>query len=128
MDNLIEELKKIIKFKDRTEVGDHVLIASKDPQVVLYALVNSIDRDTSRKDEWWHVGMHLLTLPPQTITWTLREEQFSGKIVFTINGVEHFITAVDLHAQVAKREQHKGMQSFFRKENEGKKNPFHIVK
>jgi len=95
MHKLVEELKSIVRFKDVTEIGDHVLIVSQTPRIVIYALVISLERDRTRKDEWWHVGMRLLTLPPQTVTWTLREPQFSGKITFTMQGVEHFMKAVD---------------------------------
>jgi hypothetical protein len=57
-------------------------------------MVTGIERDNSRKDEWWHVHMQILTVPPQPLTWTLRKEQFTGQEVFTMGGEERFLQAV----------------------------------
>ena len=95
MEKFVTELKQIIPFKDSTECGDIVLIAVKEPPTLLYALVTSIERDIGRKDEWWHVGMSMLTVPPQQITWTLRTLQMTGMEVFTMGGEERFVKAVD---------------------------------
>ena len=96
MRKIVEELKQLIAFKSTTEVGDVVLIASKEPKMLFYAYVNKIERDTSRKDEWWHLHLTLLSVPLQKITWTLRTEQMSGKEIFTMGGEERFLQAVDL--------------------------------
>ena len=95
MEKFVTELKQIIPFKDSTEGGDIVLIAAKEPPMLVYALVTSIERDAARKDEWWHVGMTMLTVPPQQITWTLRTFQMTGMEIFTMGGEERFIKAVD---------------------------------
>ncbi len=95
MKKLIEELKELVPFKETTEVGDLVLLAAKEPQMLVYALVTDITRDDSRRDEWWHLEMNVLAVPPQSITWTLRAEQFTGKEVFTMGGEERFVQAVD---------------------------------
>lgn len=96
MEKIIAELKKVLRFKDSTEVGDLVLIVAKEPQIsASYALVTDIERDPSRKNEWWHVGLTLLSLPPQKITWTLRTPQFTGMEVFTMGGEQRFVKAVD---------------------------------
>jgi hypothetical protein len=95
MENFITELKQIIPFKDSTERGDIVLIAAKNPPMLMYALVTSIERDTTRKDEWWHIDMFFLTVPPQQMIWTLRTSQMTGMEVFTMGGEERFIKAVD---------------------------------
>ena len=39
--------------------------------------------------------MHLLSIPPQKVVWTLRTPQFTGQEVFTMGGEKHFIKAVD---------------------------------
>jgi hypothetical protein len=128
MKKLVEELKKIVRFKDTTEAGDHVLIASKNPREMIYAIVESIDRDPRRKDEWWLVRMRLLSLPPQNIVWTLREPQFAGKEIFTMQGVEHFMKAIVLD-DGKENPPAEGSTSSAAKKNTGKKqNPFHIVK
>ena len=93
---LVEELKKLIAFKPVTNVGDVVLIAAKEPKMLFYAYVNKIERDSSRKDEWWHLHLTLLAVPLQKITWTLRTEQMSGQEIFTMGGEERFLQAVDL--------------------------------
>ncbi len=96
MEKIIAELKKVLRFKDSTDVGDLVLIVAKEPQIsASYALVTDIERDASRKNEWWHVGLTLLSLPPQKITWTLRIPQFTGMEVFTMGGEQRFVKAVD---------------------------------
>ena len=96
MEKLVAELQQIVPFKETTDIGDLVLIVAKEPQMLVYALVTDITRDTTRKDEWWHVGLTFLTVPPQEITWTLRTDQITGKEVFTMGGEERFVKAVNL--------------------------------
>ncbi|WP_457574848.1 hypothetical protein [Desulfolithobacter sp.] len=94
MEKLIAELKEVVEFKDTTEPGDLVLVVAKEPQMLVYALVTNIERDTSRRDEWWHVSMQVLTVPPQKMTWTLRTPQMTGQEIFTMGGEERFVKAV----------------------------------
>lgn len=94
MEKLIAELKQVVEFKDTTEPGDLVLVVAKEPQMLVYALVTAIERDTSRRDEWWHVTMQVLTVPPQKTTWTLRTPQMTGQEIFTMGGEERFVKAV----------------------------------
>ena len=95
MEKFVTELKQIITFKNSTTTGDIVLIAAKKPPMLVYALVTSIERDATRKDEWWHVGMSLLTIPLQQVTWTLRTSQMTGMEVFTMGGEGRFVKAVE---------------------------------
>jgi len=94
MEKLLEELKKIIRFKDTTDTGDIVLIVANNPQMLSYALVTDIRRDTSKRKEWWHVTMQVLAVPPQKTTWTLRTPQMTGMEIFTMNGEKRFFKAV----------------------------------
>jgi hypothetical protein len=94
MEKLLEELKKIITFKDTTDIGDIVLIVVDNPQMLSYALVTDITRDPSKRDEWWHVTMQVLAIPPQQTTWILRTPQMTGLETFTMNGEQHFFKAV----------------------------------
>ena len=96
MEKLIEQLQQIVPFKDTTDIGDLVLIAAMKPQMLVYALVTDITRDTTRKDEWWHLGLTFLTVPPQEVAWTLRTEQMTGMEIFTMGGEERFVKAVDI--------------------------------
>ncbi len=96
MEKLVEELRQIVPFQDTTDIGDIVLIVSKEPQMLVYALVTDISRDTSRKNEWWHVSLTFLAVPPQEITWTLRTLQMTGMEIFTMGGEERFVKAVNL--------------------------------
>ena len=97
MEKLIAELKQMVRFKDSTDIGDLVLIVAKEPQIsASYALVTDIERDTSRKNEWWHISLTLLSIPPQEIIWTLRTPQLTGMEVFTMGGEERFVKAVDI--------------------------------
>lgn len=96
MENLVKELCQIVPFKDTTDIGDIVLIVSKQPQMLVYALVTDINRDTSRKDEWWNVSFTFLAVPPQEMTWTLRTAQMTGMEIFTMGGEERFVKSVNL--------------------------------
>ena len=94
MEKIISDLKKLVPFKDTVEIGDIVLIAAKNPQMLVYALVNDLVRDQQKRDEWYHVSMHILSLPPREVTWILRAEQMSGLEIFTMDGEERFMKAV----------------------------------
>lgn len=98
MQKIVDELKQLIPLKDTTEVGDIVVIAAKEPQLLVYARVNGIERDPGRRDEWWHVQLTMLSIPLQHMTWTLRTEQLSGLEIFTMGGEERFVKAVDFGA------------------------------
>jgi hypothetical protein len=94
MDELIAELKKRVDFKKTLDTGDVVLIAADDPQVLAFAVVTDISRDSSRRDEWWHVKMQMLSVPLQTMIWTLRMEQMCGHESFTMGGKNRFMAPV----------------------------------
>ena len=95
METMVRELKKVMQFKETTTEGDVVLVAVESNKSVFYAVVTDISRDDSRRDEWWHVSMQVLSVPPQQVVWTLREPQFSGKETFTMAGDGRFMQAVD---------------------------------
>ena len=96
MEEIVKELKQIVPFKETTAKGDLVLIAIENPRSVVYAVVTDISRDDSKKDEWWHLTMHILSVPPQKVTWTLREVQFTGQEIFTMGDEGRFLQAVEL--------------------------------
>jgi hypothetical protein len=96
MEKLVKELGQIVPFKETTDIGDLVLVVAKEPQMLVYALVTDITRDTSRKAEWWHLALTFLTVPPQEVTWTLRTPQMTGMEIFTMGGEERFIKAVNM--------------------------------
>ncbi len=95
MEQLVSELKKILPLKSTTCEGDIVIIAAKNPQMLVYARVGTIERDSSRKEEWWHVSLHMLSIPMQKVVWTLRTPQFSGQEIFTMGGEGRFIQAIE---------------------------------
>lgn len=99
MQKIVEELKQLIPFKDTTDTGDIILIAAKTPDFLAYAHVDEIERDVSRRDEWWHLHLTMLAIPLQKMTWTLRTDQMTGKEIFTMGGEERFVKAVDLGRQ-----------------------------
>ncbi len=100
MKKIVAELKQIIDFKDTTEAGDVVLIASKEPQMLIYAYVLDIVKDAARKDEWWNLQFKMLSVPLQKMTWTLRTPQMTGQEIFTMGGDEVFFKAIDLDSKV----------------------------
>ncbi len=96
MEKIINELKKILKFKQTTAEGDIALIVAENPQTMFYALITAVERDIEKQQEWWHVTFQALSsIPPQKMTWTLREPQFTGREIFTMGGKKHFIKALD---------------------------------
>lgn len=94
MEEVVAELKKRIEFKQDLEIGDIVIIAAEEPKMLAFAVVEDISRDLSRKDEWWHVAMQLLSVPLQPMTWTLRMEQMCGREIFTMGGKKRFMAPV----------------------------------
>ena len=94
MEKLVAELKKLVSFKNSTAAGDVVLLASHEPQMLVYALVTGIEPDLGRKQSWWSVTMQVLSVPPREVVWTLREPQFTGQETFSFGGIEHFMKAV----------------------------------
>ncbi|MDG4474592.1 hypothetical protein [Thiovibrio frasassiensis] len=92
IEKIVTDLKNIFVFKETTQVGDIVLIVAEQ---IMYALVTGIVRDYAKKEEWWQVGLQLLTLPPQKVVWTLRTPQFTGQDIFTMGGEQRFIKAID---------------------------------
>lgn len=99
MEKIVEDLKNIFTFKDTTEEGDIVLVVAEQ---LFYALVMDIARDEAKKDEWWHVTMQALLVPPQKMTWTLRTEQMTGMEIFTMGGEKRFIKAIDFKGPKSK--------------------------
>ena len=101
MQKLVEELQQLLPFKDTTNIGDIVLIAAKTPQMLMYALIRDIERDQTRKDEWWNVHMSALAIPLQKLTWTLRTPQMTGMEIFTMGGEERFVKAINFGEDIA---------------------------
>jgi len=99
MEKLVAELKKLVEFKEDIDCGDVVLIAAENPQMLAFAVITDIVRDTSRKDPWWHVSMQMLSVPLQSITWTLRMEQMCGLEIFTMGGDKRFMAPVRIDGE-----------------------------
>ncbi|WPD24645.1 MAG: hypothetical protein Q3M24_13240 [Candidatus Electrothrix aestuarii] len=104
MEKLLKELKTLVPFKETTDVGDVVLVVVEETEMAGYALVTGIERDQTRKDEWWEVHMQLLSVPPQPLVWTLRTAQFTGQETFTMGGKGRFVKAVHFETVVKKTE------------------------
>lgn len=94
MEKLVAELKKLVEFKKDIDTGDIVLIAAENPQMLAFAVIIDIVRDPTRKDSWWHVSMRMLSVPLQSVTWTLRTEQMCGREIFTMGGDKRFMAPV----------------------------------
>jgi len=94
MEQLVAELRKMIKFKQDIDTGDLVLIVADDPRLLAYAVITDIEADSTRRDSWWHVHMQMLAVPLQAMTWTLRMEQMCGREMFTMGGKKRFMAPV----------------------------------
>jgi len=62
--------------------GDLVLVYFQD-KPVFYARIEALMPDV--KKNWYQVTLMLLTIPPQSVTWILREEYINGAS-FTMGG------------------------------------------
>ena len=62
--------------------GDLVLVYFQD-KPVFYARIEAVMPDV--KKNWYQVTLMLLTVPPQSVTWILREEYINGA-GFTMGG------------------------------------------
>lgn len=103
MEHTVEELNKIIQFKDTTEPGDVVLFVNEGsedsvPFSISYAVVNGFTLDTTKRDEWWHVHFTFLTIPPQPQTVILQPAHFTGREIFTMGGKKVFIKSLDFES------------------------------
>lgn len=99
MEALVEELRKIVTLKSTTDIGDIIIMVVEEPQSLVYGFVTDIERDEHKKDEWWHLSLTLLSMPPQKTTITLRTTQFTGQEIFTMGGEKRFIASVDFGDQ-----------------------------
>lgn len=104
IENLVEDLRTVIPFKNSTELGDIVLIIAQEPKMLLYGLVTSIERDSGKKDEWWNIELTFFTVPLQKAVWTLRTAQMTGQEIFTMGGEERFFQAVDMSPVIPREE------------------------
>ena len=89
----IEELKTLIPFKDTIDIDDIVVFVL--PDIFMYGIVKKIERDFSKKIEWWHITFVMFTIPLRSMSLTLRTEQMTGKETFTIDGKFRFFSAVN---------------------------------
>ncbi len=96
MDDLVAELKELMELKETIEVGDVALVAAEDPKMLAFAVVTNISRDSSRKAEWWHVEMQMLSVPLQPMTWTLRMPQMCGLEIFTMGGKKMYMAPIQI--------------------------------
>jgi hypothetical protein len=95
MEKIIEELHTVVRLKETTEPGDIVVVLAEDPQSLVYARVVGFERDMNKREEWWHITMYILNVPPQKVVWTLRTPQFTGQEIFTMGGKKHYVKALD---------------------------------
>ena len=94
LEELLAELRNKITFKEKTAVGDVVLVGMKPG--LFYGVALEIKPDV--KKDWWNISFKLLVIPPVDITWILRTPQMNGEL-FTIGGEEHFMIAIDMGLQ-----------------------------
>ena len=102
IEHLVEEIGPQIPFKDTTDIGDLVLFLKEEGPgekiTIAYARIMGIDRDTSKRDEWWHLHLVFLDLPLVPRTLILQTSHFTGKEIFTMGGRKVFIKSVNFDA------------------------------
>ena len=100
MEAVVREIDHNCKMKAATVEGDGVLIVAENPLTMMYALVTDVERDNAKRDEWWQLGLQILSFPPQRAVWTLRTPQFTGQEVFSMGGEKRFVKALDFGAEL----------------------------
>jgi hypothetical protein len=70
------------KARDGNQEGEVVLIHYQNKPMA-YARIEAIEPDL--KKDWYQVTLLFLTIPPQTVTWILREAYIDGE-PFTMGG------------------------------------------
>lgn len=101
MEKLVEELQLSIPFKDDTVEGDVVMMLREGEDslvTVTYARVMGFERDTTKRDEWWHVQFLFLEAVPSLRPIILQTPHFTGGEVFTMGGRKVFIKALNFEA------------------------------
>ena len=92
-ENRIKEFRDIIPFKDTIDIDDIVLFVL--PDIYFYGIVKKIERDNSKKIDWWHITWMTFTIPISKMVLILRNEQMTGKEEFTIDGQYRFFTPIN---------------------------------
>ena len=98
IEGLVEEIKQQFPLKETTEAGDLVIMVRENDDgqpAMAYAKIMGFVRDTSKRDEWWHVNFVFLEMPPVPRTIILQTSHFTGQEIFTMGGRKVFIKAVD---------------------------------
>jgi len=106
MKDVFDELKKRMGFKAVTRPGDIILVGMQSG--LFYGIVHNIVPNVKRN--WFYFSFKLLIIPPVDMTWILRIPQMTGEI-FTINGEQHFVVAVDTNFYQKKKLTKKGGQA-----------------
>jgi hypothetical protein len=105
VEKLVTEIPRYIPFKNTTEEGDVVFILNEvnaEQATGNYAQVISFNRDATKKEEWWFVGLAFLTIPVVRYTFALQTPHFTGQEIFTMGGKKVFIKAVDTKSFLTK--------------------------
>lgn len=105
---VVESIREDFNFKDVLGIGDNAirLVEDGDNVNVMFCRVLDIVRDTSKKNEWWHVTFAVLNIPPVAMTTTLRTEQMTGQETFTIGGVNNFFAPIDFEDEPKEKHSH----------------------
>ena len=78
--------RRLIKGYERglsMAVENDIVLIHHEDQPVLFARIEEILPDA--KPDWYHVKLLLLQIPPQVVTWILRDVYIDGQ-EFTMNG------------------------------------------
>ena len=89
-------------FKETLSERDIILFIM--PDIALFGFVHSIERDFTKKIEWWHITYSIFSLPMVGGVLTLRTPQMTGKEIFTINEENRFFAAVDIKKEIPKED------------------------
>ena len=96
LEHLILDIKKQIKFKDKTNIGDVVVVLSEGfgiiPDQINFGFVKNISKENKIESK---IDLLLLHVPLRNISFRLIHEHYTGKQFFAINGNKMWICAID---------------------------------
>ena len=89
-------IDKLVKGNVTMAVENDLVLIHHEDQPVLFARIEEILPDA--KPDWYHVKLLMLQVPPQVVTWILRDIYIDGQ-EYTMNGQRMRLEKVPFPAQ-----------------------------
>jgi len=114
MKQLIKQVKSIVTQAKSAEQGSTVLVFFGEDSSLMWGIIREFVRDETKKDDWFHVTIDMLSMPPRRVVWTLRVPQINGSEEFTMQGNPRYILPVAMSASKKDKKPKKNKHSKLR--------------